>query len=84
VQEALLNVIKYAEATVCTVTLTQIENTKLQLLIVDDGKGFDIIVKENDGIGLKNMQERARLAKAELSVTSVLEKGTKIEVVFDY
>jgi signal transduction histidine kinase len=65
VQEALLNVIKYAEATVCTVTLSRIEKTKLQLLIADDG------------IGLKNMQERAGLAKAELNITTKLEEGTK-------
>lgn len=84
VQEALLNVIKYAEATVCTVTLTKIENNKLKLLIEDDGKGFENSSKENDGIGLKNIQERARLAKAELTITSKLGEGTKIAVVFDY
>lgn len=82
VQEALLNVIKYAEADDCTVTLTEIENNKLQLLIEDNGKGFESITKENDGIGLKNIQERARLAQAELTVTSKLGEGTKIEVVF--
>lgn len=83
VQEALLNVLKYAEATVCAVTLTQIENGKLQLLIADNGKGFDSTTQENDGIGLKNIQERARLAKAILSIASEVGRGTKIEVVFN-
>lgn len=83
VQEALLNVIKYAEADDCTITLTQIENNKLQLLIEDNGKGYESITKENDGIGLKNIQERARLAQAELTVTSRLGEGIKIEVVFN-
>lgn len=83
VQESLTNVIKYAEATVCTVTLTQTENNKLQLLIEDNGKGFEGITKENDGIGLKNIQERARLAQAELTIASKLGGGTKIVVVFD-
>lgn len=83
VQEALLNVIKYAEASVCAVSLTKIKNNKLQLLIEDDGKGFENSSKENDGIGLKNMQERARLAKAELTITSKLGEGTEIAVVFD-
>jgi signal transduction histidine kinase len=82
VQEALLNVIKYAEASVCTVTLTITENNKLQLLIEDNGKSFVSTTKENDGIGLKNMQERARLAQAELTIKSKLGEGTKIEVVF--
>jgi signal transduction histidine kinase len=83
VQEALSNVIKYAEATDCTVTLTKTENNKLQLLIEDNGKGFESITKENAGIGLKNMQERAQLAQAELAITSKLGEGTKIEVVFN-
>lgn len=83
VQEALLNVIKYSEATVCTVTLSKIENTKLQLLIEDNGKGFDITKKGDHGIGLKNIQERAQLAKAELTITSELGSGTRIKVVFN-
>lgn len=83
VQEALSNVIKYADATACAVTLTNIENYKLQLLIEDDGNGFEVTTKENDGIGLKNMQERARLAKADLTIASELERGTKIQVVFN-
>ena len=83
VQEALLNVIKYAEASVCGVTLTKIENNKLLLLIEDNGKGFDVTTNEKDGIGLKNIQERARLAQAELTITSKLGEGTKIEVVFN-
>jgi signal transduction histidine kinase len=77
-----LNVIKYAEASVCGVTLTKIENNKLLLLIEDNGKGFEV-TKENDGIGLRNIQERARLAQAELTITSKLGKGTKIEVAFN-
>lgn len=83
VQEALLNVIKYAEATVCSVTLTEIENNKLQLQIEDNGKGFESTAKENDGIGLKNIQERAQLAQAELTIASKLGEGTKIVVVFN-
>jgi signal transduction histidine kinase len=83
VQEALSNVIKYAEATACTVTLTKTDNNKLQLLIEDNGKGFESTTKENDGIGLKNIQERAQLAQAELAITSKLGEGTKIEVVFN-
>ncbi|MBA4320572.1 MAG: ATP-binding protein, partial [Flavobacterium sp.] len=83
VQEALLNVIKYAEASVCDVTLTKIENNKLQLLIEDNGKGFEVTTNEKDGIGLKNIQERARLAQAKLTITSKLGEGTKIAVVFN-
>lgn len=83
VQEALLNVIKYAEATTCEISLNKTKKNKLQLLIEDNGKGFKNNTKENDGIGLKNIKKRARLVHAELSITSNLGKGTKIEIIFD-
>nr|WP_315162126.1 sensor histidine kinase [uncultured Flavobacterium sp.] len=83
VQEALLNVIKYAEATTCEISLNKTKKNKLQLLIEDNGKGFKNNTRENDGIGLKNIKERARLVHAELSITSNLGKGTKIEIIFD-
>lgn len=83
VQEALLNVIKYAEATTCEISLNKTKNNKLQLLVKDNGKGFKNNTKANDGIGLKNIKERARLVQAELSITSNLGKGTKIEIVFN-
>ena len=83
IQEALQNVIKHSEADNCVVTLTQIDTNKLQMLVEDDGNGFDSTNKKNIGIGLKNIQERAGLAKVELVITSNLGIGTKIEVVFN-
>ena len=83
IQEALQNVIKHSEADNCAVTLTQIDTNKLQMLVEDDGKGFDSTNKKNIGIGLKNIQERAGLAQVELVITSNLGIGTKIEVVFN-
>jgi len=81
IQEALRNVIKYAEAKNCKVTLTDGDN-KLRLSIEDDGKGFDVAQLENSGIGLKNMKERATQLNASFTVTSQIAQGTKIEVVF--
>ena len=83
IQEALQNVIKHSEADNCAVTLTQIDTNKLQMLVEDDGKGFDSANKKNVGIGLKNIQERTGLAQAELLIISNLGAGTKIVVVFN-
>lgn len=83
IQETLQNVIKHSKADNCAVTLTQIDSNKLQMLVEDDGKGFDSNNKKNIGLGLKNIQERAGLAEAELFITSNLGIGTKIEVVFN-
>ncbi|WP_291131436.1 tetratricopeptide repeat-containing sensor histidine kinase [Flavobacterium sp. UBA7682] len=81
IQEALRNVIKYAKAKNCRVSLSDGDN-KLRLWIEDDGKGFDIALLENGGIGLKNMQERATQLNASFKVMSEIGKGTTIEVVF--
>jgi signal transduction histidine kinase len=77
VQEALFNVTKYADATECTVTLSQPEPTSLLLVISDNGKGFDSI-SSTIGIGLANMKERARLVKADLQIQSAPGQGTRI------
>lgn len=81
IQEALRNVIKYAKAKNCRVSLSDGDN-KLRLWIEDDGKGFDIALLENGGIGLKNMLERATQLNASFKVMSEIGKGTTIEVVF--
>jgi signal transduction histidine kinase len=81
VQEALFNVTKYADATECTVTLSQPEPTSLLLTISDNGKGFDS-TSSTTGIGLTNMKERARLVKADLQIQSAPGQGTRIECKF--
>ena len=82
VQEALQNVIKYAEAKECRIEITNIDNKELQLTIEDNGVGFDINKKDNTGIGLKNMNDRAKTLSSKLNLTSDLGTGTKIEVAF--
>ena len=82
VQEALQNVIKYADAKVCSIFIINADNKELYLSIEDNGVGFDVNKIENEGIGLKNIKERAEILNSKLILTSELGKGTKIEVVF--
>jgi signal transduction histidine kinase len=81
VQEALSNVVKYAAAMECSVTISQPDSATLLLTIVDNGKGFDAAVIPK-GIGLSNMKTRARLVKADLHIESAPGKGTRIECRF--
>ena len=81
VQEALSNVLKYAEAQICNVNLTFDSKGNLKLIIYDDGKGFDMNNIIN-GIGLKNMKDRASNLNASFYINSSIEEGTTIEVVF--
>jgi signal transduction histidine kinase len=81
VQEALSNVVKYAAATDCHITISQPDASTLLLTIRDTGKGFDLVTASS-GIGLKNMRDRARLIKADFRIESAVGHGTRIECKF--
>lgn len=81
VQEALSNVVKYAAATDCHITIGQPDASTLFLTVSDTGKGFDLATASS-GIGLKNMRDRARLVKADFRIESVIGQGTRIECKF--
>jgi signal transduction histidine kinase len=78
IQEALQNVIKYAEASLVKINIA-IENKNLNLVVEDNGKGFKVNDKRK-GIGLKNMQSRAAKLEGTFTVKSSLNKGTSIFV----
>jgi signal transduction histidine kinase len=81
VQEALSNVVKYAAATDCHITISQPDASTLLLTVRDTGKGFDVATTSS-GIGLKNMRDRARLIKADFLIESIIGQGTSIECKF--
>jgi two-component sensor histidine kinase len=82
VQEAIQNVIKHANAKACRIEITKVGNKELLITIEDNGIGFDSNKKDNTGIGLKNMTDRAKILSSKLKVNSDLGIGTKIEVTF--
>lgn len=79
-QEALHNIVKHSGARHATVNLRPVP-AGLVLRIVDDGVGFEPETAcLKDALGLRSMRERARLADAELLVSSTSGTGTVIEV----
>ena len=78
-QEALTNIQKYAEAKHVLVKLSLNED-KIQIMIRDDGKGFDANNVQK-GLGLVGMQERIRLLNGEFNIESIRGKFTRINVV---
>lgn len=80
-QEALHNAVKYSEATNIKIQLSISENY-VNLLIDDNGKGFDLsnLKKGLTGSGLKNMQTRAELLNGQWKLQTKQEQGTKIVV----
>ena len=78
IQEALHNIDKYAQAKNVVVTIAQTE-AFLSIEIKDNGVGFDLTARK-EGIGLKNMRERTEEMGGLFSITSLPEKGTKINL----
>lgn len=77
IQEALLNIEKYAFAKEASITFSLVRN-QLIMTIADNGKGFDVN-KSNSGIGLKNMASRIKELKGDFRINSG-EEGTKIVI----
>ena len=80
IQEALHNVVKYANATTVNIKL-QKDECGLQLTIEDDGIGFDQSKIQGEGLGLKHMEERIDLIDGTFSLQSTVGKGTLIDIL---
>jgi two-component system, NarL family, sensor histidine kinase DevS len=76
--EALSNVIRHANAQHIHVSAQQSDHF-FQLSISDDGKGFDLsqVEREDGGLGLRNMQQRARLQGGSIEIKTAPGEGTK-------
>ena len=79
-QEALNNILKYADATKVEVALKD-EDDWVEMLVVDDGVGFDPPgqVDGSRGLGLVGMGERAAILQGELNIESAAGKGTTVQ-----
>jgi signal transduction histidine kinase len=86
VQEALTNVVRYAQAQRVVVELWQLE-TQLHLIIRDDGIGFDVDAAREratrgGSLGLLGMEERVLLVGGQIDIKSVHQRGTEIHAWF--
>lgn len=77
-QELLQNVNKYADAKECLVQIYELNN-ELIIEVKDDGVGFDVS-SLTKGIGLKNIQERAKSIDSEIEIKSIINEGTTIKL----
>jgi signal transduction histidine kinase len=80
-QEALNNVAKHSQAAEAQVNL-HCQSDKIELVIQDNGKGFDVKTHSPGSLGLGIMQERAKSINASVNVTSRPGQGTIINVLW--
>jgi signal transduction histidine kinase len=81
VKESLNNIAKHAQATQVSLSVS-IEKNNMNIVVADNGKGFD---KENTrrfGNGLKNMKSRMENIKGTYHIESGAEGGTKTVLTF--
>jgi two-component system sensor histidine kinase UhpB len=78
IQEQLSNILKYANANHVIIQI-RLQEDELHLLINDDGRGFDPSF-HSKGIGLKNMETRARLMGGSFFIHSVPGQGCTLQV----
>ena len=84
VQELLNNMLKHSKATLITIGMASSENL-LTLVLNDNGVGFDVEAGLiSGGAGLQNLQHRARLINAKLTMKSGPGEGSiaRIELPF--
>lgn len=86
-QEAVNNALRHARATRIDIELA-FSDRALRLYVQDDGHGIPGTegvaiapqLRQQNGIGLAGMRERAALIGAQISVTSEAGRGTRVEV----
>lgn len=79
VQEALTNVGKHADATMVRVLATM-DAGEMVVTVTDNGRGFDPAIIPDEGLGLRGMEERARLMGGQLGISSEPSDGTSVSV----
>lgn len=75
-QELLQNTIKYANATIVHIGL-EWQHQHYVVTYRDNGKGFDLRNTTDKGLGLRNIESRAKMIGAELKLRSAEGKGMK-------
>ena len=79
VQESLNNAIRHADATVVRVRACVVDS-HLELVVGDNGCGFEPSEVKEGCFGLASMQERALIIGGKLTIDSRPQDGTRIRV----
>lgn len=77
VQESVANAIKHGKPSSIWVKIEWLRD-KLNVIIKDDGLGFDVNEVKEKSFGLIGMRERVDLLKGQMKINSIIDKGTII------
>ena len=81
-QEAINNAVKHSEANEVEVSLTGVNGDGIELVVQDDGRGFELPTDSHPGgqhsFGLASMRERAQVSGGTLHIATSPGQGTRI------
>lgn len=77
--EALHNVVKHAQARQCSVRFQQ-RSGEYQIIVQDDGCGFDVKAIAEESVGLRSMRERMLLLGGTIRINSFPGRGTTVKL----
>jgi signal transduction histidine kinase len=79
VQECLSNIARHAQASRVEVELT-VEDSRLEVIVRDNGVGFEVQMPEQRGLGLLNIRERLLSLNGRCRIESAKGAGTTVSV----
>jgi len=79
VQESLTNIARHSSASQVEIRLTK-SDSEIDLVVRDNGQGFDMLVDRLGSYGFLGMAERARMMDAHLKIDSHLGSGSVIRL----
>ncbi|MEO9892946.1 ATP-binding protein [Aurantibacter sp.] len=80
IQESVQNAIKHAQCKTINLDFS-VENESLQVIISDDGVGFDLTKTKRNGIGMLNLKSRVNRLNGEWTIDSKLGEGTSVRLL---
>ena len=78
-QETINNMLKHAKATSLTIDIKT--SPKLQLIITDNGIGFDHHAEKQNTLGIENCRQRAKMINHTFTIESKLNRGTSVTLL---
>ena len=82
IEEALANVRMHSGARAVRIVLESASDSRLSVLVVDDGRGVDVHEERPVGLGTVGMKERALFLGGDLKIESGTGDGTTVRATF--
>lgn len=83
IQEAIQNAIKHSNTDKILLYMKHMDNERYKIGIQDFGDGFKNGNIDDNHFGISIMKERAKVINATLEISSELNVGTTVEIIFD-